>query len=364
MSGGYAKYLENVIPRIATDRRIESVLCAVPQSIYHTMRLSAQPCVRYVPCRPYTPFYFSSDTGLNEHLRRFSPNVLFVPGERYYRYQQIPVVCMIQNMEPFSKRIHANPKGEALRNWLRRIDGVRSLRKAGRVIAISHFVRDFLTQECGIETERIGLVYHGVDHADNEAETGLRITVGDGGFLFSCGSIRPARGVEDLLAATRYLAGNEGDGASIIFAGSADKRMARYIDKLISETQGTARSGNVAWVGSLSQGEMAWCYRNCEAFVMTSRVEACPNTALEAMSNGCICIAANNPPLPEIFGDAALYYPPGDAAALAEQIQRVRSLRARDRASLGMKARAEAERFSWEVCAERTVDELEKAQRG
>ena len=53
---------------------------------------------------------------------------------------------------------------------------------------------------------------------------------------------------------------------------------------------------------------------------MTSRVEACPNIALEAMSHGAFCLAADNPPLPEFFQGAALYYRPRSGEALAHAI--------------------------------------------
>jgi glycosyltransferase involved in cell wall biosynthesis len=49
-------------------------------------------------------------------------------------------------------------------------------------------------------------------------------------------------------------------------------------------------------------------------------VEACPNIVLEAMSYECISISADNPPLPEIFGDVAVYYPSKKTNVLAMRI--------------------------------------------
>ena len=94
---------------------------------------------------------------------------------------------------------------------------------------------------------------------------------------------------------------------------------------------------------------------------MTSRVEACPNIALEAMSQGCICIAANNPPLPEFFGDAVIFYPPKDGTALAEAIQTVLARDDNQRKVMSEKAKRRAAKFSWDICAEKTVAVLAKA---
>ena len=65
---------------------------------------------------------------------------------------------------------------------------------------------------------------------------------------------------------------------------------------------------------------MAEAFRRCAAFVMTSRAEACPNTALEAMSCGCAIVSVDRAPMPEFFGEAALYYPVAEIRALAQQL--------------------------------------------
>jgi len=81
----------------------------------------------------------------------------------------------------------------------------------------------------------------------------------------------------------------------------------------------------------------------------------------EAMAHGCVCISSNNPCLPEIFGSAALYYPPKDFTTLAKQIQVVLSMEQTERAKMSSTAKDTALKFSWEICAQKTVDELQKA---
>ena len=120
-------------------------------------------------------------------------------------------------------------------------------------------------------------------------------------------------------------------------------------------------SSKVCWAGNLNESEMSWCYQNCSAFIMTSRVEACPNIALESMSHGCVCISADSPPLPEIFGETAIFYPPINGKALAEAIQTVLASDSNLRNEASERARKQASKFSWDVCAEKTVAELAKA---
>jgi glycosyltransferase involved in cell wall biosynthesis len=90
---------------------------------------------------------------------------------------------------------------------------------------------------------------------------------------------------------------------------------------------------------------------------MTSRVEACPNVALEAMSHGCACVSADGPPMPELFGDAALYYRPGDAEGLTRELERL--LSGGDAApALRAAASTRAREFTWDETARQTVAEL------
>ena len=62
---------------------------------------------------------------------------------------------------------------------------------------------------------------------------------------------------------------------------------------------GVARA--IIWTGHLSPPEMAWAYGRCAAFVVTSRAEACPNVALEALSHGAPVVSTTQDPMPEFF---------------------------------------------------------------
>ena len=130
-----------------------------------------------------------------------------------------------------------------------------------------------------------------------------------GEFLFTAGSIRPARGLEDILYALNSLA-LEKVNLNLAIAGNTASNMLSYRSSLEKYILNNGLGKKVIWAEELNKSEMNWCYKNCKAFIMASRVEACPNTALEAMAHGCSCISSYNPPLPEIFADAAIYYVP------------------------------------------------------
>jgi len=158
----------------------------------------------------------------------------------------------------------------------------------------------------------------------------------------------------------KYLSVYPWDMMGLVVAGNHNIENKVYKKKLMNMAYQLDISQKIYWTGYLSDEEMAWCYQNCQIFVMTSQIEACPNIALEAIAYGCVCISANNPPLPEIFGDAALYYPPRDGKVLAETIKTVLSWNDYQRNNVSEYAKRRASQFSWDICVEKIIEELKK----
>ena len=367
ISGGYRKYLTRVIPRIAAHRNTDRLLCTAPGTLNIRQWFDDPPDVDFVE----TGLLKMIDKGLNRELRsilrQFKPDVVYIPVERYFRFEDVPVVHMLQNMEPLVRPFLGNPPKEKMKNFLRRTNAKRALKNADRVIAISASVRDFIAGRWNIPRERIGLVYHGIDDAGGDEAVTTSVSslrIARVGLLFTAGSVRPARGLEDLISAFSHL---ECDGRKtpvLVIAGTSGPSMADYQNHLKRLVNRMGLSGNVLWAGQLNEDQMKWYYKNCSAFVMTSRVESFGHTAGEALSHGCVCISADNPCLPEIFGDAALYYEAGNGEALADAIETALSLDGPNKVLFSQRARQRAALFSWDVCAERTVEILKKAADG
>jgi glycosyltransferase involved in cell wall biosynthesis len=226
---------------------------------------------------------------------------------------------MVRNMEPLTTPFSTSSIFDAARNLARRHEARRACRNAQRVFAVSGFVRDFLTTRWHVPPDRIGLVYHGVD-APLDA-SGLRppkslASLEGKPFVFTAGSIRPARGLEDVILAFSQL-GPQRHSHRLIIAG-APTGSAAYAAKIRRLIATSGIADETVWAGHLTPAEMAWCYLQCSAFAMSSRVEACPNTALEALAHGAAIVSTRNAPMPEFFGDAVRYYEAGDASGLAK----------------------------------------------
>ena len=154
---------------------------------------------------------------------------------------------------------------------------------------------------------------------------------------------------------------NKADISGLIIAGDRDPVMNRYYKQLKKMVRNSNISDKICWAGKLNEAEMNWCYQNCHAFIMTSRVEACPNIVLEAMSHGCICVSTDSPPMPEIFGDSAIFYESEDGDALTLAIQTVLDWDNDQRMRAAERAVKRGECFSWDICVEKIVSSLAKA---
>jgi len=74
---------------------------------------------------------------------------------------------------------------------------------------------------------------------------------------------------------------------------------------------------------SLSDADLACAYANCTMLVQTSRYEGFGLTPLEAMASGAPVVVANASSMPEVGGEVARYFQPGDATDLARVITEV-----------------------------------------
>lgn len=126
------------------------------------------------------------------------------------------------------------------------------------------------------------------------------------------GQLEPRKRVDDLL---RALAEARGVRGLLVGDGKRREEMLQLIERL-------GLKDRVEWAGL--QRDVVPYYQRMHCVVIPSRDEPCPLVAFEAMSVGRPVIASEHGGHPEVLGDAALYFPLGDARALATQILRLK----------------------------------------
>jgi glycosyltransferase involved in cell wall biosynthesis len=355
MSGGYRKYLQELVPRLQARPEISWLGVAIPSSV--EIPAIEEELVARWPAGGYR----SVRRWLQDWTASVRPDVVFIPTARWLPFDA-PTVVMVRNMEPLVVPFGGNPLPESGRNLFRARAARQACRRATRVIAVSRFVRSFLEERWKIDRSKLGVVYHGVTvpmDAGEVPKNPVVAALAGRPFLFTAGSIRPARGLEDLILALGKM--DRGLLIPLVIAGGVDPGMTRYAGRLKALAEGEGVAEGIVWGGSLSPGGMQWCYREATAFVMTSRTEACPNIALEAMACGVLPVSTNDPPMPEMFGEAAAFYAARDPESLARSLRTLLSRSDEERRALSARAITRAREFDWDRCASETLVELQKA---
>lgn len=104
---------------------------------------------------------------------------------------------------------------------------------------------------------------------------------------------------------------------------------------------------------------LADLYRHAEVFVYPSLYEGFGIPPLEAMSFDCPVVCSNTSSIPEVVGDAALFFDPNDVSSMENALVEITASQEL-RNSLIARGRQRLNIFSWKKCAEETVDIYER----
>jgi glycosyltransferase involved in cell wall biosynthesis len=103
-----------------------------------------------------------------------------------------------------------------------------------------------------------------------------------------------------------------------------------------------------------SDRELAARYRAASAFIFPSKYEGFGIPPLEAMSYGCPVVCSNAGSIPEVVGDAGVYFDPNDPEDLRTALEHVATTEALQ-ADLRTRGYARIKTFSWDKCAAATA---------
>lgn len=102
--------------------------------------------------------------------------------------------------------------------------------------------------------------------------------------------------------------------------------------------------------------DLVYIYSMADVFVFPSLYEGFGLPPLEAMCCGCPTAVSNAASIPEVCGDASLYFDPKDVDAIRETVQA-----AKNRQDLIEKGFERVKQFSWEKAAQKHIEILRRA---
>jgi glycosyltransferase involved in cell wall biosynthesis len=223
-----------------------------------------------------------------------------------------------------------------------------ALQRATAIVAVSHSTAEALCTHAGVRPSQVMVVYPGLDPAIRRVETprGSSPVIG---FL---GQLTTRKNLGTLVEAFRILR-SRGTEVVLRLAGKPGHGWDEVAGKIAALPQGM-RAG-VRVVGPVPRAAVGRFLSALDVFVFPSWLEGFGFPPLEAMACGVPVVASDASCLPEILGDAALFAPPDDPGAFAEQIERL-LLDACLSRTLVERGRARTARYRWERVVARLVD--------
>lgn len=228
-----------------------------------------------------------------------------------------------------------------------------SARRATIILADSRATADDLTRFYGTPSQKIHVVYPGVDAPPIGDISAMKqkYHLPERYFLF-IGTLQPRKNIARIVQAyARWKQANPHDGAGLVLAGGKGWL---YDDTWVQGVQGVDMPG---YIDDADKGAL---YAGALALLFPTLYEGFGFPVLEAMLCGTPVIASTLSSLPELAGDAALLVDPLDTAAIAEAMTRL----SRDeslRWTLREKGYQQAAKFTWDRTAQQTLQALESA---
>lgn len=298
------------------------------------------------------PRKFWTQLGLPLSLFRVSqrPDVFFSPTHYAPRFSPVPCVIAVMDISyVFYPEMFKNRDMRQLISWTS-----YSVRKAKKIITISQSSKNDIIKYYKVSESRVEVVYPGVkERFMNKKLDGknFRHQAITGKYILFVGTLQPRKNIQRLIEAFSKL---QKDKLQLVMVG---KKGWMYRDILRAPKKFGVEK-KVIFLDFISDENLPQLYENAQCFVLPSLYEGFGLPILEAMKYGCPVLTSNISSLPEVGGEAALYFDPYNVNDMAEKIDRVLS-DSNLRKDMIEKGKKQVKKFSWEKSAEKVLAVLE-----
>ena len=308
----------------------------------------------------YAP-YFWTQLRFALEMFRTKPDALWMPMHNlpFFHPKKSQSIVTIHDLA-FKHFPESFPRFDLLKlNFLTDL----AVRRADKLIAISEATKkDILETYPEVKAEKIRVIHHGFDPEvyalprNSEKETALKKQLGIAGrYILYIGAIQPRKNLKILIEAFNLLKSQGNDDLQLVLAGE----IAWLSENTVKLAERSPNRADIKMPGKLKFGDLGHLCRGASVFVFPSLYEGFGIPVLEAMAARVPVICARNSSLPEVGGDACLYFDAHNAGKLAEQISSVlgdENLRQ----ALVAKGLERTKKFSWEKCARETLEFIKK----
>ena len=238
-----------------------------------------------------------------------------------------------------------------------------AVKKAKHIITTSEFTKHDLHFTLGVPLDKMVTTYQApfVNAIQDAGNTGkiLEKYCVDKPFVIYVGAAYPHKNVEGLLKAWQIFEQKYGSEYKLLLVGKENYFWTKIKSKIENLPAGQAGLKSVMHIGFVPDKELSQFYRHAKLYVFPSLYEGFGLPPLEAMVHGVPIASSNSSCLPEVLGEAALYFDPKNHVQMAEVIysgltdENIRH-------DLKVKGRSELKKYSWDRLTEQTLEIYQK----
>jgi len=232
-----------------------------------------------------------------------------------------------------------------------------AVKRAKKIITVSNYTKNELIDYFKIDKDKVSVTYE----ACNGVESG-QLELPDSSFLprhniekpyiLYVGNAYPHKNLEGLISTFKDFNADTDRKYQLVLVGKSDyfyERLKEYADK-----KGLIENNDVVFFGYAAEKQLADLYRHASLYIFPSLFEGFGLPPLEAMSYGLPVASSSASCLPEILGDAAVYFNPKDKNNMMEVMKNVLGSRNLQEV-LKEKGFNKIKQYSWNKCARETL---------
>jgi glycosyltransferase involved in cell wall biosynthesis len=236
----------------------------------------------------------------------------------------------------------------------------RYAEKAKRIATVSEYSKLDISQQYGISTKKIDVVYNGANESFkpldelSKLEVRKKFTGGSPYFLF-VGSLHPRKNLTRLFAAFDQFKNQDNQGIKLVIVG--EKKW--WTESIRTAYESMKNKDEVIFTAHLNSENLHKLLASALAITYVSYFEGFGIPIVEAFYCDTPVITSNVTSMPEVAGDAALLIDPFSIDSIAGAMQKI-SVDENLRNSLIEKGRERRKMFSWQKTSERLWNSIEK----
>lgn len=297
----------------------------------------------------YHPYTFGEQIGFYLFLRKLNPDLVHFCMPQQPLLYTAPAVTTVHDLNLLKITENEGMSAPVLK--IKQIIFSVLLRtvikRAARIIAISEYTKKDILDFQKINESRVTVTYEAADLVSETEDPVERYK--DKKFMIIVGRAETYKNRRAAIEAHQLLLASHPD-LHLVIIGKHDET-----SKLLEKEYKDKNYKQLEFFGFAPDAQLAWFYSHCVVYAFPSYMEGFGLHGLEAMKHGAPVVSSNATCLPEIYGNAALYFDPSNYQEMADQVGRVLD----DpmlRADLIKKGAAKVKEYSWQRMAEQTHD--------